>query len=526
LTSGVANLFLEPCHDLPRAVAAGRKETTMMPTSKKIFLATAAALILAWGVPGLRPAVAQDERSTGAEKPAATDAAPGNQADQAAPEPRPAQVAAPARALAPVAQRPVMPQPDTTPTAPPRNLKKVGDHWTPYNPPDPESFPAGATLHIISPGETLWGLADLTYNNPWLWPQLWNENRYITDSHWIYPGDPLLVPPRPVVVTQAGPEARPGVAPEILPQGQEGAPATDLKPIQAPEEPTPLAGPLAAEAPAARQETPATPEAPANGPESARYAKVDRDEVRCSGYINETGDRPKLFIAENEEPRFQGITTGSLIYISKGQKDPQVVPGATFSVVEREGTVLHPRTNKSLGHFYQRNGEVKILKVLPDTALATVTFACDEIRVGDELAPAEYQAVPARPIPALDRLRVERNGKPLGYVVHTRDTSVAVAAGDMVQIDLGQEDGLAPGDFLTAFDAVVSNHKGMMPAFDYQFGNEIFASSSQRYDEGTKEYPSLPVATMVVVTTEGHSATAKIVYSVREVPVGMMVEVN
>jgi hypothetical protein len=31
---------------------------------------------------------------------------------------------------------------------------------------------------------------------------------------------------------------------------------------------------------------------------------------------------------------------------------------------------------------------------------------------------------------------------------------------------------------------------------------------------------------MVVVTTEGHSATAKIVYSVREVPVGMMVEVN
>jgi hypothetical protein len=66
----------------------------------------------------------------------------------------------------------------------------------------------------------------------------------------------------------------------------------------------------------------------------------------------------------------------------------------------------------------------------------------------------------------------------------------------------------------------------MMPAFDYQFGNEIFASSAQRYDEGSKEYPSMPVATMVVVTTQSHSATAKIVYSVREVPVGMMVEVN
>jgi hypothetical protein len=420
-----------------------------------------------------------------------------------------------------------MPQPDTTPTAPPKHLKKVGDHWTPYNAPDPESFPAGATLHIISPGETRWGLSDLTYNNPWLWPQLWNENRYITDSHWIYPGDPLLVPPRPVVVTQAGPEARPGVAPEILPQGQEGAPANDLQPIQAPaEEPSPLAEPLAAEAPG-RQETPGNTEPPSNGgSERTRWAMIDRDEIRCSGYINESGDRPKLFIAENEEPRYQRITTGSLIYISKGQKDPQVVPGATFSIVEREGTVLHPRTHKSLGSYYKRNGEVRILKVFPDTALASITFACDEIRVGDELAPAEYQAVPARQIPALDRLRVERNGKPLGYVIHTRDTAVAVATGDIVQIDLGQEDGLAPGDFLTAFDSVVSNHKGMMPAFDYQFGNEIFASSAQRYDEGNREYPSMPVATMVVVTTQNHSATVKIVYSVREVPVGMMVEVN
>ena len=505
----------------------------MMPTSKKAFLATAAALILAWGIFGLRPAAAQDERSAEAGKPAANEPATGNAADQAAPDhqtaPQPEAKPhhAPRKAVAPAPAGAAMPQPDTAPTAPPKNLKKVGDHWTPYSPPDPESFPAGATLHIISPGETLWGLADLTYNNPWLWPQLWNENRYITDSHWIYPGDPLLVPPRPVVVTQAGPEARPGVAPEIVAQGQEGAPATDLQPIQAPADGEPIAEPLAAEAPAARQETPASPEpGPNDGAERTRWAMVDRDEIRCSGYITEKSDRPTLFIAENEEPRYQRITTGSLIYINKGQKDPHVVPGATFSIVEREGTILHPRTNKTLGSFYKRNGEVRILKVLPDTALATIVFACDEIRVGDELAPAEYQAVPARQMPKLDRLQVERNGKPLGYVIHTRDTSVAVATGDMVQIDLGQEDGLTPGDFLTAFDSVVSNHKGLMPAFDYQFGNEIFASSSQRYDQEKNEYPSIPVATLIVVTTEGHTATAKIVYATREVPVGMMVEVN
>ncbi|HEX9427905.1 MAG TPA: hypothetical protein VGA64_08960, partial [Candidatus Polarisedimenticolia bacterium] len=64
-------------------------------------------------------------------------------------------------------------------------MKKVGDHWTPYDPPDPESFAPGATLHIIVPGDTLWDLADLAFGNPYLWPQIWNENRYILDSHWI-----------------------------------------------------------------------------------------------------------------------------------------------------------------------------------------------------------------------------------------------------------------------------------------------------------------------------------------------------
>src|SRR5262249_42740489 len=78
-------------------------------------------------------------------------------------------------------------------TTPPKNLRKVGNHWTPYQPPDPESFPEGAQVHVIVPGDTLWGMAGTHFQNPYLWPQIWNENRYILDSHWIYPGDPLLL---------------------------------------------------------------------------------------------------------------------------------------------------------------------------------------------------------------------------------------------------------------------------------------------------------------------------------------------
>src|SRR5512140_2858142 len=78
-------------------------------------------------------------------------------------------------------------------TRPPRELHKVGDHWTAYTPPDPATFPANAKTYTIAKGDTLWSLAKQFYSNAYLWPQLWEANTYITDAHWIYPGDPLMV---------------------------------------------------------------------------------------------------------------------------------------------------------------------------------------------------------------------------------------------------------------------------------------------------------------------------------------------
>ena len=85
-------------------------------------------------------------------------------------------------------------------TRPPTNLKLVGDHWTPWDPP-----PAGPDAYIIQKGDTLWDLSEQWLGDPFLWPQIWDENRYILDSHWIYPGDPLVIPGRPTVVPPGGP---------------------------------------------------------------------------------------------------------------------------------------------------------------------------------------------------------------------------------------------------------------------------------------------------------------------------------
>ncbi|MBL0713943.1 MAG: LysM peptidoglycan-binding domain-containing protein [Desulfosarcina sp.] len=43
--------------------------------------------------------------------------------------------------------------------------------------------------YIVQPGDTLWDLSQHFSDTPWLWPDLWNENRQISNPHLIYPGD-------------------------------------------------------------------------------------------------------------------------------------------------------------------------------------------------------------------------------------------------------------------------------------------------------------------------------------------------
>ena len=53
-------------------------------------------------------------------------------------------------------------------------------------------------------GDTLWDISARFLKSPYLWPQIWNENKYVKDAHWIYPGDPIVLPRVALVADQAG----------------------------------------------------------------------------------------------------------------------------------------------------------------------------------------------------------------------------------------------------------------------------------------------------------------------------------
>ncbi len=59
--------------------------------------------------------------------------------------------------------------------------------------------------YTVKRHDTLWDIASLFLDKPWLWPELWRNNTQIINPHLIYPGDVLvirIVDGQPVLVVQ------------------------------------------------------------------------------------------------------------------------------------------------------------------------------------------------------------------------------------------------------------------------------------------------------------------------------------
>jgi LysM repeat protein len=49
--------------------------------------------------------------------------------------------------------------------------------------------------HTVVKGDCLWDIAGFYYNNPFLWPVIYEANKdSIADPHWIYPGEVFVIP--------------------------------------------------------------------------------------------------------------------------------------------------------------------------------------------------------------------------------------------------------------------------------------------------------------------------------------------
>ncbi len=379
------------------------------------------------------------------------------------------------------------------PHHPPRQGKIVGDHWTPYEPPSAESFPAGSQVHVIVPGDTLWDLSGKYLENPFLWPQIWDVNQYITDSHWIYPGDPLLVPGKPTVIGEAGPPAIEMTQPPIAEATEPERPAT------------------AATASSATPKT-AAPAAPVLSP------IADEIDVNCSSYILDSYEEPDLQIREREDGSRTILGEGDIVFLNKGM-DAKLTPGDEFTILVHTGVVPHPIFDEQVGERVRRVGRLKVIALQERGATAEIVQSCDAIEVGMHLVAYEEVPIPIATPVEFRRYGVHLSTENAGYIVDSFPEKAAIADGDLVNIDMGSDSGLRPGDVLTVFR---------------EWGGAVQFSSTESYIEGEQaraerhraegqepaDFAQTILGQIVVLQTQKHTATGKIVLSTREMALG------
>jgi hypothetical protein len=339
----------------------------------------------------------------------------------------------------------------------------IAPHWSRYD--YPTEVGEGVPYYIIREGDTLWDLAGRFLDTPYLWPQIWNQNPYITDAHWIYPGDPLNLSELQVVSDQAGqPEDYSDVSDATAgAEGRAGRGGTD---------------------------------------EADRlFAATSPHILQCSPYIAPSAEDESLRIVGNGEDDGEllklAVATGEIVYLNRGS-DNGLQPGDRFSIHHRRRRVVHPNGGGSLGWRIETVADARVVLVQPDSAAAVVENACMDVRKGDYLLP--YQE---RPVPYLTRepwadMLTPPSGKAQGAIVDFDDPALAVAAGHLVNVDLGSSDGVAPGTRLVAF----------------RFGNPSITASRNVLGE------------LAVVTVREETATATILQSYREILPGDKVELK
>jgi len=286
-----------------------------------------------------------------------------------------------------------------------------------------------------------------------------------------------------------------------------------------------------------------------------------KSNLYCAGYIKyqRFGPTPEIVGAEGE-PEQRTFAEGDTVYLNWGAAQG-LKEGQQFEVIRPKGDVKGVFREKKgfLGTYVRELGQLQVVKVLQHTAVAQITFSCEMVLLGDLLVPIPNRQSPLEKTAELDRY-ADPSGKAVGRLMMARDGREMVGTNDVVYIDLGYEDHVVPGEYLTIFRELGTggvttvdaeeDARGRATGFQserYRGGG--FSSQSQRAKDSTafvnvpgryryrpittreikNHRPDMPrkvVGEMVVIDVQARTATAIITRVVAEAHTGDWVEIQ
>jgi hypothetical protein len=252
---------------------------------------------------------------------------------------------------------------------------------------------------VVKRGDTLWGISKVFLRDPWYWPEIWQVNPQIQNPHLIYPGDTLrlvFIDGKPQILLQRGDAAR--VEPRVRSQPLETAITT-----------IPYATVAAF---------------------MSKPSVLDRDQIKHAPYLLATRD---LHVVMSE---------GDTLY-ARGFASPAEL-GTHYNVVRVGEPLIDPDDNRFLGYDGIFTGSGHVTRQGDPTTLI-MTESTQDSRAGDKLIPGGVE-VPLDFTPSAPRVKTN------GRIISVSHGVTVIGQYEVVVVNRGARDGLAPGNVLGVFD--------------------------------------------------------------------------
>jgi len=269
--------------------------------------------------------------------------------------------------------------------------------------------PNAPRSYVVKRGDTLWGIAKLYLRDPWHWPEIWNANPQIHNPHLIYPGDTLhlvYVEGRPELVLQRG-------------SGSSGAESGGVVKL----EPQVRSSPLAA--------------AITTIPYETVHAFMSKPMMLTRAQIDHA---PYILASLNGHT---AIAQGNTIYVRRLRGPARV--GMSYDVVHIGAPLRDPGSREILGYNGIYTGSARLTR-LGHPATLVMTRSARETEPGDKLIPSEVTL-------PLDFEPRAPNEPVSARIIAVNDGVTMIGQYEVIVIDRGARDGLAPGDVLAVYKA-------------------------------------------------------------------------
>ena len=219
-----------------------------------------------------------------------------------------------------------------------------------------------------------------------------------------------------------------------------------------------------------------------NGPRNLRVA--ERNNVYSAGYVQtspvNTGS--EIVGAYNEQEQSVYSENNAVVVNAGANKGVHV--GELMSVTRPRGTVKTRRTRKNdLGFYVEELGVLEVTTVKPEVSIARVRTSCADMQLGDLVQPFQPRVAPlAVSRPALD-LFGDPSGKATGRLFMARDHQEMLTREQIVYVDLGAEDSVQVGDYLTIYRTLGKGNPFENDE-DYNTDGRIYGYQSDEYRGG------------------------------------------